>query len=159
MKKLITNLYVGNDADCLSASPDFAIIHACKTCHQKGVGYRGNLASTNPCYLIYDNSSNLFLNLVDMDRKFLPKYTHPIMKSALTFIKNNIEIKKILIHCNLGQSRSPTICLVYLALNGNISNMSYQQAKIEFIRFYPIYQPGSGFERYLNKNWEEVLSL
>ena len=159
MIELAPNLYVGNDSDCLYSAKNFAIVHACKTCHQKGVGYRGNLSSTHPNYLIYENGNHLFLNLVDMDREFLPKYNHPIMKSAMSFIGKNIDVKKVLVHCNQGQSRSPAICLVYLAKTGKIVNGSYQEAKNEFVGLYPAYQPGIGFERYLIKNWSEVLTL
>ncbi len=159
MKEIAENLYVGDDFDCSMVGLDFAIIHACKTCHQKGVGYRGNLFSSHPNYLIYENSNNLFLNLVDMDRELLSKYTHPIIKSALNFIREHIIAKKILVHCNQGQSRSPSICLVYLAQNGNISSNSYMNAKRDFVKLFQNYQPGRGIERYLQKNWESVMQL
>lgn len=83
MKEIIENLFVGKDFDCSAVGSDYAIINACKTCHQKEVNYSGNLSSSHPNYLIYENHNNLFLNLVDMDRELLPKYTHSIMKSAL----------------------------------------------------------------------------
>jgi len=153
------NLFIGNDADCSTVGSDFTVIHACKTCHQKGVGYRGNLAPSLPNYLIYENDNNLFLNLVDMDRELLSKYTHPIMKSALNFIRSHIKTEKILVHCNQGQSRSPSIGLVYLAQNGNISSNSYINAKEEFVEIYPEYLPGKGLELYLHKNWESVIKL
>jgi len=159
MKEIIENLFVGNDFDCSAVGSDYAIIHACKTCHQKGVGYSGNLSSSHPNYIIYENYNNLFLNLVDMDRELLPKYTHPIMKSALEFIRDNITVEKILVHCNQGQSRSPSIDLLYLAQNGNITNSSFIEAKKEFVKFYPSYQLGRGVERYLNNNWERLLEL
>lgn len=159
MKEITENLYVGNDADCSTVGSDFAIIHACKTCHQKGVGYRGNLSPSNSNYLIYENDNNLFLNLVDMDRELLSKFTHPILKYAMNFIKNHINTEKILVHCNQGRSRSPSIGLVYLAQNGNISSNSYINAKEEFVKIYPEYLPGKGLELYLHKNWDGVMKL
>ena len=159
MKAITENLYVGTDFDCSTVGSDFAVIHACKTCHQKGVGYRGNLSSLHSNYLVYENHNNLFLNIVDMDRELLSKYTHPIMKSALNFIRDHIKTEKILVHCNQGQSRSPSIGLVYLAQNGNISSNSYINAKEEFVKIYPEYLPGKGLELYLHKNWESVLQL
>lgn len=159
MNEISENLFIGNDFDCSTNGSNFAIIHACKTCHQKGIGYRGNLSSTHPNYLIYDNDNNLFLNLVDMDRELLSKFTHPIMKSALNFIRNHIKTEKILVHCNQGRSRSPSICLVYLAQNGIISSNSYINAKEEFEKIYPDYSPGKGVELYLHKNWGSVMEL
>ncbi|MGB7001733.1 MAG: dual specificity protein phosphatase [Halobacteriota archaeon] len=159
MNGISENLFIGNDTDCSTVGSDFAIIHACKTCHQKGVGYRGNLSSSHPNYLIYENDNNLFLNIVDMDQELLSKFTHPIMKSALNFIRNHIKTEKILVHCNQGQSRSPSIGLVYLAQNGNISSNSYINAKEEFVEIYPAYLPGKGLELYLHKNWESVIKI
>jgi hypothetical protein len=65
MKEITENLYVGNDFDCSTDGLDFAVIHACKTCHQKGVGYRGNLSSIHPNYLVYENHNNLFLTKIE----------------------------------------------------------------------------------------------
>ena len=159
MKKISENLYIGDDFDCSTHSSDFAVIHACKTCHQKGVGYRGNLPSLHPNYLVYENHNNLFLNIVDMDIELLSKYTDPLMKSALNFIRNHITVEKVLVHCNQGRSRSPSICLVYLAQNGIISNKSYIDAKAEFIKIYPFYSPSNGIELYLRRNWDSVMEL
>ena len=159
MKEITNNLYIGDDLDCSAITSDFMVIHACKTCHQKGVGYRGNLSPSHSNYLVYENQSNLFLNIVDMDQELLSKYTHPMMESALNFIRNNIKLEKILVHCNQGRSRSPSICLVYLAQNGIISSNSYINAKEEFVKIYPSYLPGRGLEIYLHKNWESILQL
>lgn len=159
MKEIFKNLFIGNDKDCIYAGNTFHIIHACKTCHQKGVGYRKNLNSNHPNYLIYKKSKHLFLNMVDMERELLAKFTHPIMKSALEFIRNNIKDQKILIHCNQGQSRSPSISLIYLAQNENIPNNSYTDAKDGFLKIYPYYLPGRGIELYLKNNWKNILEL
>lgn len=159
MNRISENLFIGNDADCSTVGSDFAIIHTCKTCHQKGVGYRGNLSSYHPNYLDYENDHNLFLNLLDMDQELLSKFTHPIIKSALNFIRKHITTEKIHVHCNHGQSRSPSIGLVYLAQNGNISSKSYINAKEEFVKIYPEYLPGKGLELYFHKNWESVIKL
>ena len=159
MKEILKNLFVGSDADCSSAASGIAVIHACKTCHQRGVGYSGNLSSTHPNYLIYENGNHLFLNMVDMERELLAKFTHPIMESALAFIRFHIADKKVIIHCNQGQSRSPSIGLIYLAQTENVSKQSYQVAKREFSRIYPAYLPGTGIELYLINNWESILEL
>lgn len=159
MKEILENLFIGSDSDCSNAASGIAVIHACKTCHQKGVGYRRNLSSTHPHYLIYESGNHLFLNLVDMERELLAKFTHPIMKSALSFIRHHIDDKRIIVHCNQGHSRSPSIGLVYLAQTEKISNQSFQDAKKEYVRIYPAYLPGTGIELYLTNNWESILAL
>jgi len=160
MKKIIENLYIGSDFDCrLAIANSYAIVHACKhPCHRRGVGYKGNLKPTHPYYLIKRSGSNLYLNMVDMEKKMLARYTHPIMKAALQFIDGNINEKKVLVHCNQGLSRSPSIILLYLACKKIITNESYQKAKSEFIqKYYSRYNPNQGIRLYLNSNWHELI--
>ena len=159
MTEITKNLFIGDDSDCLISSTDIAIIHACKTCHQKGVGYRGNLPSTHPNYLVFETNDHLYLNMVDMEREFLPKFTHPIIKSSLVFIQKHLTNQPVLIHCNQGFSRSPSIGLVYLAKENEISNSSYIDAKNSFLEKYPQYAPGRGIELYLQNNWNDLIEL
>lgn len=158
MIEVYKNLFVGTDDDCCS-SENIAIIHACKTCHQKVLGYGKALPQDHANYLTYNhNNDNLYLNLVDMKPEFSPIFTDPIMKEAVTFINKNILEKPILVHCNQGVSRSPSIALLYLSLNKIIDYSSYAAASLEFIKLYPDYNPGSGIFLYLSKHWNRLLS-
>lgn len=159
MIEITKKLYIGNDSDCLNSNADIAIIHACKTCHQKGVGYRGNLSSAHPHYLILETNDHLYLNMVDMEREFLSKFTHPIMESSLDFIDKYISEKPVLIHCNQGFSRSPSIGLLYLVRKNEISNANYIDAKNSFLGKYPQYAPGRGIELYLQNNWNDLMKI
>ena len=160
MKKICENLFIGNDSDCSVCvkDSDFAIIHACKTCHQKALNYSKNLPSVHPNYLIYENGAHLFLNMVDKPVEFQPQFTHPMVSKAMEFINNNIKNKKILIHCNQGQSRSPSLGLVYLARNGDIPKDSYSVAAQAFLKLYPDYSPGTGIALYLEHNWDWIIN-
>lgn len=160
MKEVFRNLYIGNDADCAACAKnsDFAIVHACKTCHQKALRYTKSLPQTHPNYLVYENGNHLFLNLVDMPNEFSPKFTHPIFLAAICFIGKNIADKKVLIHCNQGQSRSTSIGLVYLAIAGVISKDTYQNAVKDFINIYPEYIPGNGAMLYTKNNWNYLVN-
>ena len=157
--EVYNDLFVGNLQDCQSAS-DFAIIHACKNpCHKSGVGYRGNLSSSHPNYLIKETSDNLYLNLVDMNR-IVPEYTDEPIEKAINFIQSNLkEGKKVLIHCNLGQSRSCSIAIIYLARYNIISNESYDLALNDFRKLYPIVDIGFGFKNYLIQNWNGLMGV
>ena len=44
------------------------------------------------------------------------------------------KVEKVLIHCNQGISRSPSIGLHYLSVKGIIKNESYEVAKEDFIK-------------------------
>jgi len=151
------NLFVGNEVDCYS-SKGFAIIHACKSpCHQRALNYRGNLPQNHPNYLIYEEGDNLFLNMVDMEQPLLPKFATPICKKALEFIDKNIKNKKVLIHCNHGLSRSPSLALLYLSKKGIINNESYNKAVEAFINLFPNYNPNNGIASYLRTEWSDLM--
>jgi hypothetical protein len=161
MTEIYPNIYIGNDQECfITYSIDWAVIHACKNpCHTNAVGYRGSLPSIHPNYLVMENSQHLFLNMVDMEKELSPIYTNPIMKSAMAFIEKHIATKKILVHCNQGLSRSPSIALLYLAIKGYIANESYSVAVADFQKMYPVFNPGRGISLYMNNNWDEIMTL
>ena len=158
MQEVADNLYVGDDRDCRSVSTDWAVVHACKhPCHQHAVGYRGNLSQDHPEYLVAPRETDLFLNIVDMDRQLSHEYTEPIVSSALDFIGEHITSRKVLVHCNQAQSRSPAIALLYLSKRaGELPDSSYGEAKQEFRTVYPRYQPGRGVEAYLQSYWDQL---
>ena len=151
------NIFVGDLSDCTS-SKDSSIIHACKDpCHKMGVGYTGNLSPKHPNYLIKASTDNLYLNMVDMDR-IDPRFTDPMIFEALNFIKSNLDKdKKVLIHCNVGQSRSCAIGIVFLAKNNIISNNNFNSALADFRKLYHNVNLGIGFTNYLNQNWSNLL--
>ncbi len=161
MIEIFKNIFIGSDQECFyTPSADWAVIHACKNpCHSKAVNYKGSLSSSHPYYLIMEKEQHLFLNMVDMEKELSPLYTNPIMKSAITFIENNIASKKILVHCNQGLSRSPSIVLLYLAIKGCIANDSYSNAVADFRKMYPVFNPGRGISLYMNNNWGGIMTL
>src|SRR3989344_8440644 len=152
------NLFVGNEQDCFSSN-GFVIIHACKSpCHQRALNYRGSLPQNHPNYLVYENGDDLFLNMVDMEQPLLPKFATPICVKALEFIDKNIKDKKVLIHCNHGLSRSPSLALLYMAKKGTINNESYNKAVEAFVKLFPSYNPNNGIVSYLRNEWDNLMS-
>jgi len=159
MIEISENLFIGSDSDCfIDNKDDWAVIHACKSpCHQKAVGYKGNLNKGHRNYLILEKENHLYLNMVDMEKPLSHVFTKPIMNVALDFIDKNICAKKVLIHCNAGLSRSPSLALLFLAKRKNkINNENYQSAKGEFIKLFPAYQPGNGIDIYLDRYWNDL---
>lgn len=148
------HLYIGSENECsFSNSKEWALIHACKSpCHQRVLGYTGSLPSTHPNYLVYEIENHLFLNMIDPPQ---PLFKPQLFIKSLDFIDKHIENQKVLIHCNLGKSRSPSIALLYLAKRlKKITNSSYESACVDFNKIYPYYQPGSGIMQYLSRNWD-----
>lgn len=160
MKEVYKNLFVGDMNDCynLDVVDSSVIVHACKTCHKEGVGYEGNLKSDHPNYLIKEQEFDLFLNMVDMERELMAKFTNPIMKAAFIFIDKHLKAgHKVLIHCDKGGSRAPSVAMLYLAkINGW---PDYADAKFCFKDRYPEYHPGTGIELYMKKNFTDIMNL
>lgn len=155
MVKVQDGLYVGNEGDCRIGDGEWAVVHACKSpCHQRAVGYRGSLSRDHPHYLVLEQGTDLYLNLVDPP---IPLFMVPSFISFLAFTRVQIEEgRKILIHCNQGESRAPSLALLLLAkLTGSISNESYGAARVGFEALFSGYNPGLGIQKYLADHWSE----
>jgi len=156
MRKIYEHLFVGTDSDCFDNKTGWATVHACKSpCHQRAVGYRGSLPSSHPHYLVLEKGPNLYLNMIDPPQ---PLFMMPLFTNFLAFARNNWhEGKNILIHCNLGESRAPSLALLFLAKIGSvIPNDSFDSAHQEYRKIDPHYYPRQGIQIYLRKNWEEL---
>lgn len=131
MVEVYPNLFVGNQGDCKKM--DY-IVHACKTCHKKVLGYKTPAAPKNEYYLSTTKDSQLYLNLIDADYNYIPKQ---ILMESIEYIGKNIG-NKVLVHCDLGVSRSPSIAFMYMMSIGFPFDMDY------FRFIYPNYNPNSG---------------
>ena len=157
MTEIYKNLFIGNDKDCMAH--DFATVHACKTCHKKSLGYTNALPQTHPKYLVNENGTHIYLNMVDMLKEFSAEFTNPMFKHAIDFIHHHIKDRKILIHCNQGVSRAPSVGLVYLASIGELPNQSFDAAAMPFMKLYSDYIPGNGILLYLRRNWDYLMRM
>ena len=151
-------IFVGNQADyenTVAFQEGWMILHACKEpYHREALGYKGRAAPrTHPEYLIARRGNRLILNMVDVSN---PNYFDKEMIDAgLNFIDEAIQKSmKILIHCNQGESRAPSIALLYLATRvGSLPIESLQIAEAEFRKIYPEYDPKPGIYGFLELNW------
>lgn len=158
MIEVFPNLFVGNDIDAQQAmqQQEWYIIHACKEpYHRQALGYSGRAApKTHPEYLIAKRENRLILNLVDVPN---PAYiSKEIMDTAVDAIATNIQSKKVLIHCNQGVSRSPTIAFLYLLKHTSIlDSVDLDSALMQFKSLYPLYDPGGGVAGFVERYWQE----
>ena len=155
--KIYERLFIGTDDECFTKRDGWVTVHACKSpCHQNAVGYRGSLPSNHPYYLVMETENNLYLNMIDPPG---PLFMMPLFTRFLKFTSHHWNNRQnVLIHCNKGESRAPSLALLFLAKNIEIiNNESYKMAKQEFMNIYPYYTPGTGIQIYLEKNWEKIL--
>lgn len=159
MIKIFNNVYCGDETDArvVIRSSDWLILHCCKDpFHKELVGYRGNLNSTHPNYSYIIKGNRMALNLVDMDY-YSPnylKFNYNMFSQAFSFLDNNSSGKNILIHSNQGESRSPSLTMLYLKHVGFFEGENFTNAKLKFIKMYPKFNPKNNIITYIENLWE-----
>ena len=156
MKEVYERVWVANDRSCRNGGGEWAVVHACKIpCHQRAVGYQGSLPKTHANYLTLSNNQDLFLNIVD---PAAPLFMPASFEAFLTFADRQwLAGRKLLVHCNQGESRAPSLALLFLAKRRSVlNNGSYSAARSEFEKLYPGYKPGLGIQTYLTNKWHEL---
>ncbi len=154
------NLFVGNQIDYdfeVSRENGWAVVHACKEpYHRQLLGYRGRAApKDHPEYLLARRDDELTLNIVDVNNPaFFSK--EEMIEPALDFIDEALSRGlKVLVHCNLGESRGPSLALLYMAARlGALPSESLEAAEQKFRSIYPFYNPKFGLREHLRQNWE-----
>lgn len=68
------------------------------------------------------------------------------MDAAVTFFDAYLNAgQKVLIHCNQGASRSPSIAMLYLATHTNrLARASFEQDFVTFREVDPLFSPAGG---------------
>lgn len=158
MLEVAPGLYVGAMYACSLDTSDRAIVHACKVpCHQQAVGYAGSLPRSHPEYLVAPRGNHLYLNIVDMVVRQEHRFMAPILGAALDFIGAWYGKLPVVVHCNEGRSRSPTIAMLYLAKRaGRLPDEGVAKTVKAFSRLYPPYDPGQGLASYLRRHWDDI---
>lgn len=160
MIEVYPNLFVGDQSDYeinVAAQEGWAVVHACKEpYHRQALGYRGRGApKDHPEYLVARRGNRLILNIVDAnDPAFFAK---EMIDAALDFIDEALaKGLKVLVQCNQGESRSPSIALLYMAARlGALPTESLESAEEQFKAIYPNYYPKLGIRGHLRQYWQQ----
>lgn len=155
MREVHDRLHVASDDACFHERDGWAVVHGCKEpCHRRAVGYSGrSVGQDHPHYLALEEDRNLYLNLVDTPT---PNYFMPeSFRTFLDFASRRYEAAdQLLVHCNEGLSRSPSLALLFLAKElGELPDASYREAWAEYRRRDPHASPSPGIRTYLTENW------
>ena len=151
------NLFVGSEQDerSIRGETGWFVVHACKEpYHRQALGYTGRAASKDhPEYLIARRPGRIILNLVDVaDVRYVAV---EIVDAALGDIHSNIAMSRVLIHCNQGLSRSPSIAFLYLVKFTDVfSRRDHQEDLKQFVTLYPPYAPAQGMADFIKLNWK-----
>lgn len=157
MKEVYPNLFIGSQTDYESnpkSFDDWCVVHACKEpYHRNALGYTGRGApKDNPYYyFLYNEKHHLILNMVDTDdpRFFDDKMIDEAVNYCINGLKNG---KQVLIHCNQGESRAPSLAMLVLRKNGHY-NGTFAESLIDFRNKYPLYSPKLGIFKYIQSKW------
>ncbi len=162
MIEIHPNLWIGAERDyefSATGKPDWNVVHACKEpYHRRELGYTTRGAPRgHPEYLIANRDHRLILNLVDAPNPaYIPK---EIIDAAIQFIHTSLTNgMKVLVHCNLGESRAPGIGLLYLAVYTDKLPKEFIKAEQAFRLIYPLYNPSTGISGFLLRNWGSYIN-
>jgi hypothetical protein len=120
--------------------------------HQSVVGWQGRGCNPdNPYYFFKQETDAIYLNMIDSED---PKYVNDVMiNAALDFIHAHLIVgNEVFIYCSLGESRSPSIALMYL-LEYNLIPKNADSISVFKNDYYPNYQPKSGNLLYIKHRW------
>ncbi len=168
MIEVYPNLFIGSGEDLIHVDDGnkgvkdgwFVVSAAKDPWHREALGYTERGApKTHPEYLIAARDRRLILNLIDSDN---PDYVpEKIVVTALEMVDAALGAKaKVLIHCNQGQSRAPTLALLWLrwgaasVVSHYLRKMTYDDAAEAFRGVYPTFNPSKGMEGYARAHWE-----
>lgn len=160
MQEVDERLFVGNDSACeaVSGRDGWAVVHACKEpCHRRALGYTGRGApNEHPAYLFARRDNDIMLNMIDAERaEFFAK---DMIDAALAHIAEmHGRGLQVLIHCNMGMSRSASLALLYLARQGHLSNTTLALAERDFRERYDVYRPAQGIRDFLDDHWRAYM--
>jgi hypothetical protein len=148
-------LFVGDDSDDAEAvKRGYAILSACKDGprgHRAALRYTTMGAPKDENYYHATRGKRMVLNLLDLkDPDFIPE---DAIFPALKFIDKHLKAgDKVLVHCNAGRSRSPSVGLAYLRAIGEMP-YSFRTAEKVFKSLYPSYSPGNGMRTFVREHW------
>ena len=120
--------------------------------HQSVVGWQGRGCNpASPYYLFKRDADAIYLNMIDGED---PKYVNDAMiNPALDFIHEHISNgNEVFIYCSLGESRSPSIALMYL-LEYNLIEKNANTFNLFKKEYYPPYMPKMGNVLYIKHRW------
>lgn len=158
MVEVFPGLFVGNEEDyhdMIHHQNGWSVVHACKEpYHRRALGYSGRAApKTHPEYLVARREERLILNLVDAPNPaYIPK---EVIDAALEFIETRLrDGRRVLVHCNEGYSRAPSIAFLYLvSRTDQFAGHDVDTALTAFQSLYPSYNPASGVHGFVRAHY------
>jgi hypothetical protein len=158
MVEIYPALFVGNHDDYetdVAGQDGWRVVQACREpYHRRALGYKGQSApKDDPEYLFARGADRLILNMIDADDPaYIPR---ELIDESLAFIAESLAAgQQVLVHCNQGQSRAPSIALLYLATHTALFyGLEFRAAEERYLSLYPNYLPRAGIRGFILAHW------
>lgn len=158
MIEVAPRLFVGNALDYekqVKGKPGWAVVHCAKEpYHREAVGYTGRGCDNKHAeYLMARRDNRLCLNMIDAPTAEF--FRDEMIDAALAFITEQMNKNQtVLVHCNQGGSRAPSLALLYLRRNSErFEALGFDDAEEVFRAIYPLYVPANGIREYVQAHW------
>lgn len=154
MERLVKTIFVGTDLDCFEKESVWAVVHACKhPCFERALHNGAYCPGPQSKRLSRSWENDLYLNIVDGP---MDCFRREVFSDFLDFATKHFEAgKKLLIHCNRGRSRAPSLALLFLAQHSFLKDtQTYRAAEQQFLKIHPSFLPGAGIRSFLIQNWD-----
>lgn len=163
MIEIYKNVLIGNEQDYYSIqhAPNWATLHCCKNpFHCTFVGYKGSLPPNHPDYALKRIENEMALNLVDMDRFSVDylDFNRNMFKASFAFLDEYRDKGyQLLIHCNQGESRAPTLGMLYAARLGAFEYADFESSVIKLRLLCPGYNPKQNIYLTVQSLWDDFV--
>lgn len=151
----VHTIHIGSKHDLLQIKNEdnWGFVHACKTSHKERLGYT-RPPKDSPYYIEFEEENHLYLNWVDEPTGKLFKVQ--TFLNAMDFIDKQISKgREVFIYCDMGQSRSPSLAMTYLAKRTDYLSNNFAEAVKKFRAEYPPFNP-NGIIKFISLNWDKI---
>lgn len=156
MENIYPHLFVGSDEDYLKIKDreGWSFLRCCKEGpggHRDTLDYKTLAAPKGPTYLSVDQRNRRALNFIDpSDPNFIPM---EMVRKGLDFIDKRLAAgDNVLVACNTGHSRGPTMGLLYLRAIGDLTG-NFHHSESFYRKLYTKYDPGIGMRQFASQHW------
>jgi hypothetical protein len=159
VEQIIDRVFSGGDKDYekVKDREDFSIIRCAKYGpggHKDILKYTSRAAPPGKDrYWVREGDHLLALNMIDSDD---PSHFPPEMiRAGLDFAKEEYDKgRQVGFFCNQGESRGPSMALMFLRSIGELPHPFLQSVKV-FNTLYPKYEPNAGIKQFCRSHWAE----
>lgn len=162
MIEVAPRIFIAKEEEIADLTPsEYSLLSLASTFHYQMHSWKkGENHKDDPCYVMCAHGSQILsINWVDG-----PSHLYDwqgkgveVMQKILTWIEYQLDHnRQVIISCNQGVSRSPTIALLYMSkVLHLLPSNSFPKASSAFQKLYEEYNPG-GIAGFVNEHWHEI---